>query len=209
MPAQQQALLVSGYSMKTILTLTFFLIFTSCSLSQLPPITYPIPQKDSFSFINRMPDKPIFVMIFSTESYWWSNTDNYRLISYNGSTWTIWNYFRRWKSSSQRYSKTWPKNKKYFIPLGEIDGRVVAELFDSLGRLNFWELNEDSLSETKGEIISDDVDYIFKFETQIGKKILSSYAPEYYLNIFPDMNQRKYFLAAYRYFESWWKKNSR
>jgi len=176
---------------------------------QLPSLSYDTQTKDSFSFIKHLPTEANFAIIYSRESYWWSNTDNYRILSFDGTSWTSWIYSRKWKTSTERFANAWPKKAKYFHMLNRIDNSAVKRLLDTLERMRFWSLSQDSLNDIRDHKVSDDVDYVFRLETQHDQKTISSYAPEYYLNLFPDMEQRKMFLAARNYFDNWWKNNCR
>jgi hypothetical protein len=192
------------------LALLFIGLF--CSLlchSQLPTVSFDREIKDSFSFISHLPSKAKFVLVYSEESYWWSNTDNYRLLSFDSTSWTAWTYKHRWKSSSERLSKGNPKRPKYYKKVGAISNEAVRELLDSFEMLKFWQLNQDSLNAIRDTKISDDVDYVFRAETEQGQKVISTYAPEYYIKLFPDMVQRNTFLTARKFFFDWWNKQFR
>ena len=187
-----------------LLFIGLFLSFT-CH-SQLPAVSYDSKLKDSFSFITHLPVKSKFVLVYSEESYWWSNVDNYRLLSFDGTLWTAWTYKRTWKSSSERFTKTYPKQSKYYKKIGTVSDKLIRDLFDHFENLKFWQLSQDSLNDIRDSRISDDVDYVFRLETETRQKIFSSYAPEYYLKLYPDMNQRSTFLTARTLFTDWWKK---
>ena len=120
--------------------------------------------------------------------------------------WTAWTYYKKWKSSSEVYDNKGKKKKKYFKKVATLDSSTVKELFDSLALVNFWTINVDSLNETRGGDISDDVNYIFQIENTTGRQILESYAPEYFIEKFPDMRQRVVFLQGRDIFKRWWKR---
>ena len=58
----------------------------------------------------------------------------------------------------------------------------------------------------RGTSIFDDVNYKFQIENVQNRQVLQSYAPEYYLEMFPDMQQRVLFLKGRDVFKRWWKK---
>lgn len=94
----------------------------------------------------------------------------------------------------------------FLIQTSVLDSSQVKELFDSLSVLHFWDLNIDSLNETRDHVIFDDATYKFQIENSKGRKVLESYAPEYYIGIFPDMRERITFLKGKEIFERWWQK---
>lgn len=117
-----------------------------------------------------------------------------------------WTYYRKWKSSSDVVRNKGKKKKKFFSKVRALDSFIVKELLDSLALIDFWALQADSLNETRGVRIADDVAYKFQIETVEGRQILESYAPEFYLDKFPDMHLRAIFLRGKKIFKHWWKK---
>lgn len=161
-------------------------------------------KKDATTFIQYLPVKADFVFVYSEESYWGSNTENFILLVRTPDNWQAWSYYRKWKKSSDVYNNKGKKKRKFFRKREIVDSFSVKTLFDSLALYNFWTLSDDSLNETRGLSISDHVSYIFQTETFEGKQILESYAPEYYLKQFPDMQQRHLFMECKGIFRRWW-----
>ena len=65
--------------------------------TSLPTFTY--GKKDSLTFIQFLPVKVDFVLAYSEESYWWSDTENFRLLTQAGNKWETWTYYKKWNSS--------------------------------------------------------------------------------------------------------------
>jgi hypothetical protein len=189
--------------------LFIFFLFGQLTLpgqTSLPKFTS--ARTDSFTFLQFFPAKADFILAYSEESYWWSNTEDFKLLVRTGNTWAIWTYYKKSKSSSNVYSNDGKKKHKYFKKQANLDSAAVNELFDSLALANFWTLSMDSLNETRGSDISDDVNYKFQIENETGRQILESYAPEYYIGKFPDMKQRIIFLQGKDIFRRWWKRHA-
>jgi hypothetical protein len=193
--------------MKTLLFI--FLLFGQLTLlgqTSLP--TFTSAKKDTLAFLQFLPAKADFILAYSEESYWWSNTETFKLLVRKGNTWTIWTYYKKWKSSGDVHDNNGKKKPKFFKKRGVVDSLSVKELFDSLDLVNFWTLNIDSLNETRDNDISDVVNYKFQLENPIGRQILESYAPEYYVEKYPDMRQRVLFLQGKEIFRRWWKRHA-
>ncbi|MBL7733144.1 MAG: hypothetical protein JNM88_18375 [Chitinophagaceae bacterium] len=180
------------------------LIFVS---GQIPLPAFENARKDTATFLQYLPVKADFIFIFSAEGYWQSDTESYRLLVQEGEEWSAWTYYRKWKNASA-FNNKGDKPHKYFFKKTSLGSRLVTELFDSLGTVNFWSLCADSLNQTNGYDISDAVDYIFRIESPAGCQELDSYAPEYYLEKFPGMQQRAQFLKSIDIFNRWWKRNT-
>lgn len=170
--------------------------------------TFVSGKNDTSTFLQYLPTNADFVFAYSEESYWWSNTENFSLLAWTGNTWTAWTYYKKWKSSSDVYENIGKKKNKDFKKITNLDASKVKELFDSLALVNFWTLNIDSLNETRGNDISDDVNYKFQIEYSTGRQILESYAPEYFIEKFPDMRQRVVFIQGKDIFKRWWKRHA-
>ena len=196
---------VSRNLMKSfIFILLLFGQLTLLGQTSLPMFTS--AERDSLTFFQYFPEKADFILAYSEESYWWSNIEDFKLLVRTEKTWTIWTYYKKWKSSSDVYRNNGKKKHKYFKKLAELDSSAVYELFDSLDLAKFWTLTSESLNDTRGSDISDYVNYEFQIETKTGKQILESYAPEYYIEKFPDMQQRITFLYGTEIFKRWWKR---
>jgi hypothetical protein len=191
------------HPMKSLLFLFLFLVQIEL-IGQTSLPTFTSGKNDACTFTQYFQKKTDFIIAYSEESYWWSNTENFKLLAQAGSIWTIWTYNRKWKSSSDVYNNKGIKKKKYYKKIAEIDSLSVKYLFDSLTAINFWTLNLDSLNEKRGRSISDQINCKFQIENSAGRKILESYAPEYYISQFPDMRQRIIFLQGKDIFKRWW-----
>ncbi len=188
--------------------LIFLLLGQLTIVAQTSLPTFASCKNDTSTFLQFLPTRADFVFAYSEESYWWSNTENFSLITRTGNMWTAWTYFKKWKSSSDVFDNKGKKKSKYFKKVTTLDSSAVTELFDSLALVNFWTLNIDSLNETRGGDISDDVNYKFQIENTTGRQILESYAPEYFIQNFPVMRQRLAFLKAKGIFKRWWKRHA-
>ena len=173
--------------MKSFTVFIFLIIGQLTIVAQNSLPTFASRKNDSLAFLQYLPIKADFVFAYSEESYWWSNTENFSLLTLTGDTWTAWTYYKKWKSSSDVYDNMGKKKTKYFKKFTTIDTSIVNKLFDSLALVNFWAISVDSLNETRGDDISDDVTYKFQIENSTGRQILESYAPEYFIEKFPDM----------------------
>jgi len=191
--------------MKTLLFI--FLLFGQVTFGQIPMPAFTSEKKDTTSFLQFLPVKADYILAYSEESYWWSNTEDFNLLVRTGNTWMTWTYYRKWKSSSDVYAKN-GKRQKYFKKQAVVDSSSVKELFDSLALIKFWTLSADTLNEPKGRDISDDVNYKFQIENLTGRQILESYAPEYYIDKFPEMQQRAIFVQGKEIFRRGWKRNA-
>jgi hypothetical protein len=161
------------------------------------------------AFLQYFPTKVDYLLAYSEEGYWWSNIENFRLLARTGSSWTAWIYYRKWKSSANVQENNGKKKNKYFKKVSALEPDAIREILDSLTLIDFWRLRDDSLNETRGSDISDDINYIFQLENKSGRQVLESYAPEYFLGKFPDMNQRAVFLRGKDIFRRWWKRYCR
>jgi hypothetical protein len=204
---QHKALLVSCNLMKSSIFI-FLLLGQLTLIAQTSLPTFASGKNDKTTFQQYLPTKADFVFAYSEESYWWSNAENFRLLTKTGNMWTAWIYFKKWKSSSDVYENKGKKKHKYFKKVAIVDSLAVKELFDSLALVSFWTLNVDSLNATRGSNISDDVNYKFQIENTIGRQILESYAPEYFIEKFPDMGQRVVFLKGKDILKRWWKRHA-
>ena len=106
-------------------------------------------QRDTLNFLKHLATKANFLFIYSEESYWWSNTENFKIIAKAENKWTAWTYYRKWKSSSNVHSNKGKKETKYFKRICNLDSVSIRDLFDSLASVNFCALNNDSLNETE------------------------------------------------------------
>lgn len=195
--------------MKHTLNFTVFLFWGAQLFAQSPKIDYGSNKVDTSYFIQYIPVKSDFVLAFSKESYWWSNIENFKLLTRKGKKWTTWTYKRKWKSSSDVLNNKGKKKKKYFTRITTVDSLAVNELFDNWRSIKFSELHLDSLNSTRGYEIFDAVNDKFNIETVFGNRLIESYAPEYYIQKFPDMYERALFIQGRDIFLQWWKKYSR
>jgi hypothetical protein len=189
--------------------LFIFLVFGQLTLySQKALPTFSFASQDTMTFLQYFPVKADFILAYSEESYWWSNTENFNLLVRTGNTWSAWTYYKKWKSAGDVHDNNGKKKPKFFKHRAFVDSSAVKELFDSLDLINFWTLNIDSLNQTRGYDISDAVNYKFQLENPTGRQILESYAPEYFIKKYPDMRQRVLFLQSKDIFIRWWKRNT-
>ncbi len=193
--------------MKTLILLITLASQAPSLLGQSSMPKFTSARIDTMTFLQYLPDKADFVLVYSQESFWSSNTENFKLLAREGNEWTTWTYYRKWKSSSDVYDNKEKKRKKYFNKWAVVDSSSVEELFDSLALTSLWKLSIDSLNEDRGYVVSDAMNYRFQLEDGIHRQILETYAPEYYLKKFPDMQQRILFLQAKEIFCRWWKRN--
>jgi hypothetical protein len=195
--------------MKQSLNLLLILFLGVQLFAQQATTPYITNNVETSTFIQYIPTTSDFVLAYAEESYWWSNTENFKLLSRKGNEWTTWTYNRKWKSSTDVLGNNGKKNKRYFSKGSVIDSVDVKELFDSLNSVKFWDLNVDSLNSTRGNEISDMVNYIFNIETKFRNILVESYAPDYYVKVFPDMLEKIIFIQGRDIFNRWWKKYSR
>lgn len=193
--------------MKTVLII--LLLIAELNLlgqSKLP--SFASARKDSVAFIHYFPGKADYILAYSEEGYWWSNIENYKLLVREGNTWTKWTYYKKWKSSNELSTNKRKKKAMYFKKIAVVNPSSAKMLLDSLTLQKFWTLSSDSLSESRGLIISDDINYKFQIETSESRQIIESYAPEYYVKKYPDMIQRIAFLNGKDIFLRWWKRQA-
>ena len=188
--------------MKNLMAIFLFLGHLSI-VAQTSFPTFATCKNDTTTFLQFLPIKADYIFAYSAESYWWSDTENFRLLSRTGKIWTMWTYYKKWKNSENVNIN---KEKEHFKKVRTLDSATVTELFDSLELVNLWTLNMDSLNETRGISILDDVNYKFQIEDNTGRQILESYAPEYFIQNFPYMRQRVSFLRGKEIFLRWWKR---
>lgn len=198
-------LVILCFFMKTFIFI-FLLVAQQALFGQTPLPAFTAAQKDTMTFMQDLPVKADFMLVYSRESYWWSNQESYKLLVRSDNNWTAWTYFREWDNGAARYGDDIRKLPEYFTKRASLNSASVRELFDSLSTVNFWTLISDSLSETNGYSISDAVDYIFRLEYPNQAQILESYAPEYYFEKFPGMRHRFLFVQGKNIFERWWKR---
>jgi hypothetical protein len=78
-------------------------------------------KNNSLIFIKYFPENADLILAYSEESYWWSNTENFKLLAFANNQWNAWTYSRKWKNSSDVYENHGQKSKKYFHKRRTID----------------------------------------------------------------------------------------
>ncbi|GAB2815575.1 hypothetical protein [Ferruginibacter profundus] len=171
--------------------------------------------------------KQAYVIAYKEEGGFCHNcpTYTYKIISFKNKQWssfTLSNYSIRGtfnKLTKQMVTDTVRTGTWYKSKL-TVDNRAVQQLFDSLSAIHFWYLHNDSLNQTRKVIrridngdtsytnagITDDINYRFDIVFKSKRRIIQSYAPEYFVSLFPDMTDRKVFMQGREIFLRWWDK---
>ena len=166
-----------------------FLLLVFRAEAQLPHIksNFTLEDQNQSVVYKIFSGKYDFVIAYTAQSYWWSNKYNYDILAKKGGVWF------NIRLNAERKNGNWPYPK---IKTSRVEKNSFDSLIDTLTKQQFWTLNIDSLSDQRGESLFDATNY--RFEILEGKsfRIIESYAPEYFLNSFPDMLARKSFIKS-------------
>ncbi|MGG9963569.1 hypothetical protein [Ferruginibacter sp. SUN106] len=215
--------------MKTIALITLSLAAHFCALCQFPAVipNYTAVDAADLQPIDSFIKKQTCVLAYKEEGGFCHDcpTYSYKIISYNNRQWsscTFSNYSIRGTFNKKTKvvvtdtvrTGTWYKAKF------KLHHREVQQLFDSLTAIHFWSLHNDSLNQIRKIIrriyngdtayinagVIDDMNYRFDIVFKNKRRMIRSYAPEYFVSLFPDMTDRKIFLQAREIFLRWWDK---
>ena len=213
---------------KIISTFLPVTIFATAAFCQLPDIRHNYSKADSTEnpLLDSFSRQFDFVLSYTEQGYW-QNYKYYQILAYkksadSWSTWTYSNYVILTKKKNRR-SKLITDTVRtglFFRKNMAIPGSLVKPFLDSLSANNFWHLNNDSLNQTRiietyidnGDTIhrkagiADAPNYRFDIITRDNARVIESYAPQYFLHLFPDMTERRQFLRNRELFEQCWKK---
>jgi hypothetical protein len=216
-------------TMKTIVLITLGLAAHFSALCQIPAIipNYTASDAADLQPVDSFIKKQTCVLVYQESGGYCSNcpTYFYRVIACNKKQWSSWtfsNYSIRGTINKKTKllvtdtlrTGTWYKSKH------KLRNKEVQQLFDSLSAIHFWALNNDSLNQTRKIIrriyngdtaytnanIMDDMNYRFDIVFKDKRRVIQSYAPEYFVSLFPDMTDRKFFMQAQEIFLRWWDK---
>jgi hypothetical protein len=195
--------------MRVILCILFLLVF-QCVSGQIPPIQSNTSWKDSTtSFLVKVLNNQYdFLLGYKIESFWWSNTQVYKVLAYKNS---------HWQAIQIVSTKNKKDRVKTEISKWNFSSDSAFKLINGLSALHFWTLDHDLLNQEGVPIsdstvrklqIADGVNYKFEILTKEGYRIIQSYEPETYLKEFPKMTIRKIFIDGRELFLNTWN-NSR
>jgi hypothetical protein len=181
-------------------------------LAQLPSFEHNYTKEDTVNnkALDFFSNKYDFVISQNVSSYWWSGRDYYQILAHSDSGWSAWQYknfeVRKKRGSKKPVSINTAKIipgqfKKIKTFANDSDLKI---LFDSLRTFNFLALQNDSLNANRGQTIYDLAYYRFDVLSKEKARIIASYAPDFYLELFPDMTDRRNFILSRDYFNKWW-----
>jgi len=213
--------------LKTLIIISFFLVGQSKTFGQIPDIVHNYTSQDSSQnpLIDSFAKKFDFIIAYTEQSYWWSNRKNYKILACSDSKWSSWTYSDYFIQGTKKKGKKkiivdTVKVGHYFKGKAEIQNLVAAELFSALDTNDFWTLNNDSLNQSRlypmkiinGDTtfriasISDGINYRFDILNKTRLRVIESYEPDYFLELFTDMVERRKFIKSRDTFLSWWDK---
>ena len=216
--------------MKTLIIISYFLFGQYKTFGQIPNIIHNYTSQDSTQnpLIDSFSKKYDFIIAYTEQSYWWANRKNYKILAFSNNKWSSWtysNYFVQGtkKNGIEKITVDTIKIGHYFLENTVLKYSSVSELLTNLESNNFWTLNNDSLNQSRlfpikiknGDTtfriasISDGINYRFDIISKSRLRVIESYEPDYFLELFTDMFERRKFILNRDIFLSWWKKYSR
>ena len=184
-------------------------IITVCALlsclilnAQIPNFKSNVPEEVELSspVYKKFAGDYDFIIAYCNLSYWSGNIMNYSILAYKDNEWF------KIKFAATKKNDKWSKPKMITKPF---NGYFARRLIDSLNRLSFWSMSQDSLNIDEREIddnklekfdISDGTSYNFELLSSKAFSIIYAYAPEFYLSKLPEITIRKRFLHCLNLF---------
>jgi len=210
--------------LKTLIIISFFLVGQCKTFGQIRDFVHNYTSQDSLQnpLIDSFAKKYDFIMAF-TEQNW--GRKNIKILARSDKKWSSWtysDYFIRGtitKGTKEIVIDT-VKTGGFFKGKVNLKKVAVSELLNKLDSNDIWALSNDSLNQSRlypyriknGDTtytiasISDDTYYRFDVLTKFKSRVIESYAPDYFLKLFPDMIERRRFINSRDSFLSWWDK---
>jgi len=210
--------------LKTLIIILFLLAFQSKAFGQLPNITYNYTSQDSLQnpLIDSFAKKYDFIIAY-TEQNW--GRKNIKILACSDKRWSSWTYSDYFiqgtiKKGTKEIIVDTFETGHFFKGKAELTNLAVLELLNKLDSNNIWALNNDSLNQSRlypnriknGDTtftifsISDGTYYRFDVSTKTKSRVIESYEPDYFLELFPDMIEKRKFIKSRDTFLSWWDK---
>jgi hypothetical protein len=202
-----------------------FLLFAQCSaFGQIPGITHNYTKQDSTEnpLIDSFARRYDLIIAYSEQSW---GRKNIKILACSNKKWSSWiysNYFTRGtvKKGTKEIIVDTVETGHYFKGKSKIQNSAVLDLLHELDDNNIWTLNNDSLNQSRlypdriinGDTtfrlasIFDDTYYRFDISTKTSSRVIKSYAPDHFLELFPDMTERRKFIKSRDSFLLWWDK---
>jgi hypothetical protein len=208
---------------KIKLSLTLFVFTTQFAFGQLPNIIHNYTGQDSSQnpVLDSFTKKYDLIIAYSEQSW---GIENIKILSCAGNKWSSWtysNYFIQGtiKKGTKEIITDTVKTGHFFKGKTKLKNSAVLELLSRLDS-DLWTLNNDSLNQSRlypfrirnGDTIFrtasvfDDIYYRFDVSTRSRARVIASYAPDHFLELFPDMTERRKFVNSREIFLSWWDK---
>jgi hypothetical protein len=204
-------------------------IFPATTHCQIPNIIHNYTKADSANLqhIDSFVQQQEYVFAYKEEGGLCRNCPSYtyKIIAYNKKRWSSFTYSNfsiqgSFNKKTKQFSTDTIRTGQLYSSKLNINKYHIQKLFDGLSAINFWILNNDSLNQTRKYIfrirdgdttyryanITDDLNYRFDILFKNKARVIQSYAPEYFLSLFPDMKERSIFLKGRRIFLAWWDK---
>jgi hypothetical protein len=186
-----------------------FLFKNLVVLGQLSDLNTNVTKQDSSRMLplENLNEKYDFILGYSEESYWWSNSQVYKILVCKNDTWEAFQIVIK----KNKGGKTKSETLKYCF-----DPDSAKQLIANLTKLDFWTFDRDSLNQKTIQMndstdrtlhIDDGVNYRFEVMSYKSHRIIESYEPEIYYKSFPEMNIRKAFIECKQLFLQAWKNN--
>lgn len=213
--------------LKTLIIISFFLFGQCKTFGQIPNLIHNYTNQDSSQnpLIDSFANKYDFIIAYTEQSYWWANRKNYKILTCSDNIWSWWTYSDNLiqgtlNKKTKKVIVDTIKTGHYFKGKTILTSSSALELLLNLGSNNFWSLNNDSLNQSRlypirilnGDTtfrtasISDGINYRFEILSKARLRVIESYEPDYFLELFPDMIERTKFIKSRDTFLSWWDK---
>ena len=213
--------------LKTLIIISFFLFGQCKTFGQIPNLIHNYTNQDSSQnpLIDSFANKYDFIIAYTEQSYWWANRKNYKILTCSDNTWSWWTYSDNFiqgtlNKKTKKVIVDTIKIGHYFKGKTILTSSSALELLLNLGSNNFWSLNNDSLNQSRLYLIrilngdttfrtasiSDGINYRFDILNKTRLRVIESYEPDYFFELFPDMIERRKFIKSRDTFLSWWDK---
>ena len=137
-----------------------------------------------------------FVIAYTNPSFWRSNILQYKILALKNNSWSYISY------DFYKKGKSWSKPRIKERPFNFHKAETLIELLE---QNHFWLLSRDSLNiqerrNSDGSVskfnMYDDTNHKFEIITTSNYVIIEAYAPEYFLEVLPEIKSRELFIKC-------------
>lgn len=188
--------------MKALFLILLFIISIN-SNGQIPVLVTNTVHSDSIKsdLLNTFNKHYDFIIGYTADSWWGRKRKYTYTLALKNDKWYLIRYIRIYNldSNGSRNKIIKIKTKRY-----KLNKHEVEKLLNTFENQRIWTLNTDSLNineryTNEGKMfmsVSDGINHTFEFITKDRYRIVSAYAPEIYLERFPEYTQRENFIKC-------------